>query len=97
MRVFFGLKYFVLFYLYFLEMADYNAADKLDQDTAVVPKKFVDKLSLPPFTWGVNLLGKNKKSKERFIEEEEGKDGLLKSIVDPKLKHNGFFYYVSKK
>ena len=81
--------------LYFLETAGNNNSDKLDLST--VPKKFVDKLSLPPFTWGVNLLGKNKKSKERFIEEEEGKDGLLKSIVDSKLKHNGFFYYVSKK
>ena len=79
-------------------MADYNASDKLDHGTAVVPKKFVDKLALPPFTWGINLFGKNKMSNERFIEEEEGKDqGLIKSIVDSKLKHNGFFYYVLKK
>ena len=78
-------------------MADNNASDKLDQATAVVPKKFVDKLSLPPFTWGINLYGKNKMSNERFIEEDEGKDGILKSIVDSKLKHNGFFYYVLKK
>ena len=78
-------------------MADNNASDKLDQATAVVPKKFVDKLSLPPFTWGINLFGKNKMSKERFIEEEEMKDSFLKSIVDSKLKHNGFFYYVLKK
>ena len=83
-------------------MADNNASNKLDQGTAVVPKKFVDKLALPPFTWGINLLGKNKMSKERFIEEEEGKvnprkDHLLKSIVGSQLKHNGFFYYVLKK
>ena len=72
--------------------------DKLDLST--VPKKFVDKLSLPPFTWGINLLGKNKKmSKERFIKQEKGKDGLLKSIVYSKLKRNGFsfFYNVLRK
>ena len=70
--------------------------DKLDRST--VPKKFVDKLSLPPFTWGTNLLGKNKKM-SRFIEQEKGKDGLLMSIVYSKLKRNGFsfFYNVLRK
>ena len=75
----------------FLELTD--ASDKVDLDTDVVPKKFVEKMSLPPI---VNFLGEDPIFKEKYDEDDGGRDGLIKSTVDSKQK-NSVFYYVLRK
>ena len=75
-------------------MTDDNAFDKVDLSPDLVPKKLDEKISLPPITLGLKLLDKNERSKES---EEERRDGLIKSIIDSKRKHNGFSYYILRK
>ena len=72
-------------------MTDDNTSDKVDLIPDIVPKKLDEKDSLPPITLGLKLLDKNERSKEKFSEEER-RYGLIESIVDSKLKHNGFSY-----
>ena len=79
-----------------LGVTDENAFDKVDFSPDVVPKKLVEKLSLPPITLGLKLLDKNERSREK-ISEEERRDGFIESIVESKRKQNGFSYYILKK
>ena len=73
----------------FLELTD--ASDKVDLDTDVVPKKFVEKM--PPI---VNLLGEDQIFKEKYDEDDGGRDGLIKSMDDSKHKKSVFYYVLRK-